>query len=284
MANTVLPEPGAQVSSPIEGTIVRWRILYTKGGPYRLRVLALNANGAYTGVQTSAPETSTGTKLQSFPTSLPIKVGQTIGLDNSTSEDELGAFISATDGFAVWNPALADNSTRAPTNVFIGEIGGEVVGAELAFNADVVPRPAIVLLSPPSGPIAGETTVSIAGHDLSGATAVRFGDAPASFSVISDNQITAVSPASQVGPVDVTVTTPGGQSAAIEADRFTYTACVVPKLKGKSLKADRKKLRKASCKLGKVRGHRSKSAKVKKQSAKPGKVLPPGSKVNVKLG
>jgi beta-lactam-binding protein with PASTA domain len=72
-------------------------------------------------------------------------------------------------------------------------------------------------------------------------------------------------------------------SIACIADRFTYKACVVPKPKGKSLKADRKELEKAGCKLGRIRGEKSKSAKVKQQSPKPGKALAPGSKVNVKL-
>jgi hypothetical protein len=61
-------------------------------------------------------------------------------------------------------------------------------------------------------------------------------------------------------------------------------SCVVPKLKRKRLKADRKALNKADCALGKVKGHRGKQAKVKKQSPKPGTVLPAGSKVNVTLG
>ncbi len=59
--------------------------------------------------------------------------------------------------------------------------------------------------------------------------------------------------------------------------------CTVPKLKGKKLKAVRKKLTKADCKLGRVSGRKGKSAKVKKQSPKPGKVLAPGAKVGVKL-
>jgi len=49
------------------------------------------------------------------------------------------------------------------------------------------------------------------------------------------------------------------------------------------VKAAKKALQKADCKLGKLTGKKSKSAKVTKQSPKPGKVLPPGSKVNVKL-
>jgi DNA-binding beta-propeller fold protein YncE len=57
--------------------------------------------------------------------------------------------------------------------------------------------------------------------------------------------------------------------------------CVVPKLKGKKLKADKKRLRNANCKLGKVKG--PKGGRVKKQSPKAGTVLPVGSTVNVKL-
>jgi hypothetical protein len=62
-----------------------------------------------------------------------------------------------------------------------------------------------------------------------------------------------------------------------------HPVCVVPNLKGHKLKADRKQLKRAGCKLGKVKGHKSKSAKVKKQGVKPGTVLPLGSAVNVKL-
>ncbi|HEY5051786.1 MAG TPA: PASTA domain-containing protein, partial [Solirubrobacterales bacterium] len=60
--------------------------------------------------------------------------------------------------------------------------------------------------------------------------------------------------------------------------------CIVPSLKGRSLTAGRKKLKKADCRLGRVRGGRAKAGKVRKQSPKPGVLLPPGSRVSVKLG
>src|SRR5262249_51430249 len=56
--------------------------------------------------------------------------------------------------------------------------------------------------------------------------------------------------------------------------------CTVPKIKGKTLKKAKKKLRKRSCKLGKVKGH---GTNVKKQKPKPGTLLPAGSKVKVTL-
>lgn len=83
------------------------------------------------------------------------------------------------------------------------------------------------------------------------------------------------------------MTTLAGSSPSVNADRFNYTACVVPKLAGKRLKAAKKSLKHASCKLGtvkKIAGPAAKAGKVVKQSPKVGKVLVPGAKVNLKLG
>jgi hypothetical protein len=65
---------------------------------------------------------------------------------------------------------------------------------------------------------------------------------------------------------------------------LTVPVCRVPGLVGKSLKASRKMLRKSNCKLGPVRGERSRGAKVAKQYLKPGRALPAGTEVGVKLG
>jgi IPT/TIG domain-containing protein/BACON domain-containing protein len=81
-------------------------------------------------------------------------------------------------------------------------------------------------ISPTSGPATGGTTVTITGSGFTGASKVLFGTVAASdFTVNSDTQITAVSPAGS-GTVHVTVITPGGTSATSTADRFTYV--VVP--------------------------------------------------------
>jgi hypothetical protein len=156
--------------------------------------------------------------------------------------------------------------------------------ARLNISATLSLPPGIASTSPSSGSISGGTIVTVGGHDFTGASVVRFGSVPArSITVDSDNQLTAVSPpASAPGPVDLRVTTGGGTTPVVAADSFTYTACVVPKVKGKRLRADKRKLRRADCKLGKVKGPRS--GKVKKQRPKPGTVLPPGSRVKVTLG
>jgi len=67
---------------------------------------------------------------------------------------------------------------------------------------------------------------------------------------------------------------------------FKTPACIVPKLKGKKVKAAKKALKKAGCKAGKVK--KSFSGKVDKGRVikgrtKPGKVLPAGAKVGIKV-
>jgi hypothetical protein len=82
--------------------------------------------------------------------------------------------------------------------------------------------PTVTGISPTSGSIAGGTSVTITGTNLTAATAVYFGTTAASFIVNSGTQITATSPASIGGPFDIRVVTPQGTSAISAADVFTY--------------------------------------------------------------
>jgi hypothetical protein len=86
--------------------------------------------------------------------------------------------------------------------------------------------PTVTSVSPSSGPIAGGTSVTVTGTNLTGAIAVNFGSlAATSFSVTSSTTLTAVSPAvSGAAAVDVTVTTPAGGSATNATDKFTYAS------------------------------------------------------------
>lgn len=94
--------------------------------------------------------------------------------------------------------------------------------------------------------------------------------------------ITVVTPPAAAGGVDVIVAGPNGQSATTAADRFTFApVCVVPNLKGKSLKSAKKLLTQANCGLGTVKGART--GKVKRQSRKPGATLAEATRVNVVL-
>lgn len=59
--------------------------------------------------------------------------------------------------------------------------------------------------------------------------------------------------------------------------------CDVPALQGRTLKAARRALEHADCRLGPVRGKRSRGARVVKQYRRYGAVLPAGTEVGVKL-
>jgi hypothetical protein len=82
-------------------------------------------------------------------------------------------------------------------------------------------------VQPGTGGQAGGTTVTITGRGFLGATQVTFSGVPAtSFTVVSDTQITAVTPAHQPGSTDVQVTTPRGTTQVQAADVFVFTAPV----------------------------------------------------------
>ncbi|MCA0293754.1 MAG: IPT/TIG domain-containing protein [Actinobacteria bacterium] len=102
-----------------------------------------------------------------------------------------------------------------------------VVVSELSTSNAVAftyqPSPVVSLVSPGAGTVAGGDTVTITGTRFTGTTAVTFGSRPAtSFTVVSDTQIRAVSPAQSSGTVDVRVTNASGASAVVSVDRFTY--------------------------------------------------------------
>ncbi|MGB7587801.1 MAG: PASTA domain-containing protein [Solirubrobacterales bacterium] len=274
--NSALPESGAFVTSPVTGAIVRWRIVGASGGPFKLRVLTPGSANTYTGAGTSGGGLPTSTAVQTFATVLPIKVGQTIGLDNTASTDKIGQATVGGASFGFIKPPVAEGATAS---------GTELPGEEVGFNADIQPLPVVTQLTPTAGSIVGGTSVVIAGTDFVGVKSVTFGGVPAtSYTVDSAGQITAVSPAApRPNAVDVGITTVAGRSVVAAADKFTYKACVVPKLKGKALKVAKKRLRKAGCKLGKVKGDLSAGGKatVVRQSIAAGKVRPPATKVSV---
>ena len=128
---------------------------------------------------------------------------------------------------------LSDTSVTAVAPAGTGTVDVEVTvpgGTSPAVGGDeytYVPVPAVTGVDPATGLSTGGTTVTISGTDLAAATAVDFGaGSSAGFTVNLDGSLTATAPASPAGagPVDVTVTTPGGTSGPSAADVFTYVA------------------------------------------------------------
>jgi IPT/TIG domain-containing protein len=85
------------------------------------------------------------------------------------------------------------------------------------------PLPTVTKVRPKHGPRAGGTEVTLTGHGfVYEATTVRFGNVAApNVTVHSEESLTVTAPAG-MRKVDITVTTPGGTSAATQVDSFQY--------------------------------------------------------------
>jgi alpha-tubulin suppressor-like RCC1 family protein len=99
--------------------------------------------------------------------------------------------------------------------------------ANQADHFTYLPKPTVSNVQANVGALSGGTRVMISGTGFTSASAVKFGASAASYAVISDTWISAVSPAGK-GTVDVTVSTPGGTSATGSTDQFTYRSGGVP--------------------------------------------------------
>lgn len=279
--NTALPQAGANLASPVNGAIVRWRIQGASGGPFYLRVLHPNGKGAFEAAGTSLPASPTGEGLQTFATNLKVQAGDLIGVDPTNATDKIGVADTSGANYASIFPTPFDGSVVPPSETFGGK--------EIELSAEVQPAPEVTAVTPPFGSVTGTTLLTIAGKNFNGATAVMFGSVPAaSFTVDSDTEITATAPRSaRPGKVDVTVTTLAGKNPNTRFDDYVYRACVVPALRNKTLNTAKTLLRRRGCKLGhvkKVDAPAKKEGKVLKQTPRPGKILAPGARVRVNVG
>nr|WP_269330170.1 IPT/TIG domain-containing protein [Kineosporia babensis] len=128
--------------------------------------------------------------------------------------------------------AVAPAGLAGTVDVRVTTVGGTsaVVAAD---RYTYVAAPAVTAVTPQAGPLAGGNTVIVTGTDFAGASAVLFGgNAAPSYTVNSATQITAVAPVGSAGTVDIRVTTVGGTSAVVAADRYSYQA--VPSISGLS--------------------------------------------------
>ncbi len=158
----------------------------------------------------------------------------TVTTSNATYS--FSADLMGTDTFTITlvtktaTPAVTDTLTLYS---FVGAATASLAQARantayvFTFNlpdTGVAAVPTVTGLSPNSGTAAGGSTITITGTNFTGATDVKFGSTSATFSITDATSIQATAPSGAVGTVDVTVTSPGGTSAAGAADQFTYTA------------------------------------------------------------
>lgn len=277
LSNVGLAEPGALVSAPVGGALIRWRYVGGVGGPFSLRVLRPGAAGAYTAVGSSPAVTPTSAEQQVYDVAIPIQAGDTIAI-NAPAGSKLGAkAVAAPAGLLGWAPPIIEGASRTPD--------AQGTGTELAFGALLLPAPIITSISPPYASFKGGNRVTITGTDIGYATSVEFGGVPVEFEPRSESEIRATAPGGKLGPNGVTVTTVAGSSAP---SPFRTIACVVPQLKGKTVEQARKTLKRAWCAppvVIRLQGASAKSGRVQKQIPKPGKKrYSPNKRVTLTIG
>ena len=165
------------------------------------------------------------------PTSGPIAGGTPVTI---TGTDFLAGSTVSFGGNAGTNVTVV-SATSITVTAPAGAAGAVHVtvtntdGPSTTSNADLftyAPIPTITGLNPSTGPTTGGTSVTITGTGFTGATAVNFTGAVTP-TVVSDTEITVVSPSAS-GPmvVGVTVTTPGGTSSG-GSNQFNYVAAPI---------------------------------------------------------
>ncbi len=172
-----------------------------------------------------------------------------------------------------WTPA---SPTAAQVNVTVTNDGGtSATSSSDEFQyVSSAPKPDVLSAIPDSGPMTGGTEVTIDGFNLSEATMVSFGPTPSpSFTVNqAGTAITATSPASSAGTVDVTVTTAGGGTSVTNGtDGFTFIdpdtgfAAVSPPLRICDTRAGNQ----TQCSGGTIGGYGTLTVNVESQSGLP---------------
>jgi murein DD-endopeptidase MepM/ murein hydrolase activator NlpD len=214
---TLAPNTGGSTAR-VTLTTVQWGAANDTQNPNE-DFVELTADPAFApagGVDLSAYQLkNTGGSVYRFPAGTMITSGQPIRLYGGTGTDTATSLHWGLSGPA-WN-ALGDCAQLVSPSGGVYRLG---FGATQNCTAPPALTPSVWQVSPFSG-TAG-TAVTITGACFNGATAVVLGGTPAaSFTVVSDTQITAVADAGS-GSGTVTVTGPSGASQTRPQVTFGY--------------------------------------------------------------
>jgi hypothetical protein len=163
--------------------------------------------------------TITGT---GFTRATAVEFGQIAGTDLQVAGDTQ---------ITVTSPPPSTSGTVDVTVVTPAGTSGTTPADQFTYGTAIAPpAPVVTAVNPSNGALAGGDAVTVSGSGFTEATQVNFGVMSGlNFDVASDTQLTVTSPAATAsGPVDVTVTTPGGTSATSPADQFTYQGATAP--------------------------------------------------------
>ncbi|MCQ8836550.1 IPT/TIG domain-containing protein [Streptomyces malaysiensis] len=158
------------------------------------------------------------------PTTGPVSGGTTVTLTGTSLLGTTAVRFGPTSASSFTVVSATQITAVAPpgsgtVQITVVTPGGTSNGIPYTYVA----TPVLTRLSPTEGPVDAGTTVTLFGSGLTTTNSVLFGTTPASFTVVSDIWVTALAPAGPAGPVNVTVTTPGGTS-----NNVVYTRVAAP--------------------------------------------------------
>jgi hypothetical protein len=142
--------PGAKPRSPLDGTIVRFRLRTAAGSDaqkLKFRVLRSSNGASFTGAGTSAAfDLPLAAGVTEFPVSMPVRTGDYIGIDLPSGAKQARIVARDADAFqAGWFPALADAGAARPSG---NPRGSDPTRYDVLLQADVEPA----TTAPPPAP------------------------------------------------------------------------------------------------------------------------------------
>ncbi|KAJ5661426.1 uncharacterized protein N7477_009042 [Penicillium maclennaniae] len=153
-----------------------------------------------------------------IPASGPVSGGNNVTITGSNLSGATAVTFAGNpaSSFTILSPtqvnAVAPPGTAGTASVVVTT----PAGASTGFNYTYVAAPTPTAVYPTAAVTAGGNTVAIVGTNLLGTTGVKFGTTPAaSFTVIDDTEVDAVTPPHNVGTVSINITTPGGTDSSL---------------------------------------------------------------------
>jgi probable HAF family extracellular repeat protein len=146
--------------------------------------------------------------------------------------DGLGVY-KTTDSGGTWGPSAPGITAHQVLCVLVDPVNHARVYAGTSNGGVFVldqptPAPTVSSISPPTGNVTGETSVTISGANfVSGATVTIGGSTLSSISVVNSSTITGITTAHITGPFDVVVTNPDTQSATLPA-AYQFVCVSIP--------------------------------------------------------
>ena len=167
-------------------------------------------------VSYASPSSATITKVK--PAQGPGGGGTAVTIKGTNLTGTKYVFFGDTPAKAITVVSSTEITTTAPAG------GGTVTVEPVSSSGQVgtssatfsYRAPTLTSDSPVKGAGGGGTTVTLMGANLTGTTSVEFGSTAAtSFTVVSNTEVKAVSPAESAGTVSITVSTPAGTSNGV---------------------------------------------------------------------